>query len=123
MSHRKTPIFGPGSAIPGEAPSVRVRVGVFQVPSVGDGAVIGRLAPLSLVTMKKTLRLVSPEAFAGINVRDDKIGSILVRKAILRKISWRILTKIVLQDIKPLMTKSEILALHIEIEVGLGENL
>jgi hypothetical protein len=73
--------------------------------------------------MKKMLRLASPQPFAGIALRDDTVGSIFVRQAILRRMSWEMVKKIVMQTIKPSMAKSEILALYLEVEVGFGENM
>jgi hypothetical protein len=104
------------------APSLRVLARTFQIPLARDAMVIGRWAPVSREIMRDALKALALDTFAGIDIRDDKIRSILVRESVLRKIDWDLIQKIVQRDIKPLMEKSEILALKFEIEVVLGEN-
>ena len=116
-------LFGPKDAPFGTAPSMRLRLRTFQIPMIRDGAVIGRLAPLNQLSMKKTLRLMTREQFAGIDLIDDTIGSIVVRKSIVRKVGWERVREMVLLNIKPLMAKTEILALHLDLEIALGEKV
>jgi hypothetical protein len=98
----------------------RIRAKAFQVPPIRDAAVLGRLAPVSREVMQKTLRVMSSEPFVSLDVRDDTIASIFVRQTILRRISAERIKRIVLRSIKPLMAKTEILALNLEIEIELG---
>jgi hypothetical protein len=107
----------------GTVPSLRLRLRTFRMPPIGDGAVIGRQAPVGQSQMKKTLRLISHESFVGIDVRDSVVGAILVRESILRKIGWAKVREIVMRCIKPVMVKTEILALNLEVEVAIGESL
>jgi hypothetical protein len=122
MSLSKEYLFGTEYANHEAAAFARIRVRTFQVPPIRDGAVLGRLAPIGREIMLETLHLLSPEPFLAIDVHDDTVASIIVRKAILLRISPQSLEKIVLHSIKPVMAKTEILALHLEIEMELGEN-
>jgi hypothetical protein len=116
-------LFESEDANHGKIPLARLRVRTFPVPLLRDAAVVGRLAPLSHQGMKKMLRLASPQPFAGIALRDDTVGSIFVRQAILRRMSWATVKNLVLQTIKPSMAANEILALYLEVEVGFGEKV
>jgi hypothetical protein len=104
------------------APSVRVRVRALRIPLVRDAVVIGLWAPVTREVMTDALKVITPERFIGIDIQDDTISCILVREAVLRKISWDLIHRLVQEDIKPLMTKSEILALRLNVEVVFGEN-
>jgi hypothetical protein len=45
----------------------------------------------------------------------------LVRKSVLRKLGWKTVQRLVLVNVKPLMARTEILALRLEVEIALGE--
>ena len=79
-------------------------------------------APVSREVMAEILKVMTPEVFIGTDIRDDPVGSILVRETILRKIHWDSIHRIVRRHIKPLMTRSAVLALELEIEMVLGES-
>ena len=104
-----------------ELPEVRVRVRTFEIPLIRDVAVIGLAAPVNRVVMIKILGMMTPERFVGRDIRDPIVKSIVAREAVIRKIGWPMLIKIVRRDITRLMAKSEIVGLKLEIEVALAE--
>jgi hypothetical protein len=118
----KSNLSGPDSENCEVAPSVRVRARALHIPLAQDAVVMGLWAPISRKVMTDTLKVMTPETFIGIDIDDDTIKCILVRKSVLRKINWDLVQRIVRHDIKPLMAKSEILGLKLEVEVMLGEN-
>lgn len=67
--------------------------------------------------MGKALTLLTSTPFEHVAVEDDVIGDMLVRTAILRKISAEELVAFVLREIRPLMGPEEILHLHLDLEV------
>lgn len=103
------------------ASAVRIRVQTFRIPIIRDVAVIGVEAPVSRGAMEKILRIMTTEPFRGVDVHDNVIKSILVRERVIRRIGWPMVQRIVRRDVKPLMAKTEILALKLEIEVALSE--
>jgi hypothetical protein len=114
-------LFGSAAGSAGTVPSVRMRLRSFSLPPIRDVAVVGRRAPIKSGALNQALRLLSPESFVEIGICDSLIESILVRQAILRKVSSEIVSKMVLQNIKPIMTDTEIIVVHLEIEVALAE--
>jgi hypothetical protein len=114
-------LLGPDGVSHG-MPSIRVRLRAFQIPPIRDAAILGRDSPVKPVVMMRALKLMSREPFAVLHLEDDTVRSIFVRKSILRKIDWKMVERIVIKNIKPLMSRSEILAVSLEIEIALGEN-
>ncbi len=97
---------------------LRVRLGEFILPPIEDGLVLGRDSPIGPVAVGKALGLLTSTPFEHVPVEEDEvIGDLLVRSAILRKISSSDLVAFVLQEIRPLMGPEEILHLHLDIEL------
>ena len=100
---------------------LRARITEFSYPPVHDGVVIGKVAPLGLESFRKAITLLVPASFEHVPVTDDIVGDILIRSAILRRISVDALVSFVLRNIKPLMSGEEILHLDLQAEVELEE--
>ena len=97
---------------------MRARVTEFGYPPVHDALVLGKSAPLGTEAFRKALGLLVSSPFETFTLDDDDvIGSILVRSALLRRVSREKLIDFVVRDIKPLMTEREILHLDLQIEV------
>lgn len=96
---------------------LHVRLGEFVLPPIEDGLVLGRDSPIGPVAVGKALSLLTSTPFEHVPVEDDVIGDMLVRTAILRKISPPDLVAFVLREIRPLMGPEEILHLHLDLEV------
>lgn len=101
--------------------SVKARVGEFSIPPIRDGLVLGTNSPIGSVAMKRALELLVSSPFAHIEIQDDTISDILVRRAILRRISQEKLVDFVLRRVKPLMGPEEILHLELSAEVVIDE--
>ncbi len=99
----------------------RARLTEFVLPPIDDGLVLGRQSPIGHVAVGKALSLLSTTQFEHVPVEDEVIGDILVRSAILRKISAEQLRKFVLEEIKPLMGPEEIIHLDLKIEIGIDQ--
>lgn len=100
---------------------LRARVTEFSYPPVHDGVVIGKHAPLGLESFRKAITLLVPASFEHVPINDDIISDILIRSAILRRISLDALVSFVLRNIKPMMSGEEILHLDLHAEVELEE--
>lgn len=98
---------------------VRARLKEFVLPPIVDGLVLGRNSPIGHVAMGKALDLLSTTEFSHVAVEDDVIGDILVRTAILRKVSPEQIMKFVIDEVKPLMGDDEIIHLTLDVEVSL----
>lgn len=98
----------------------RARLTEFVLPPIDDGLVLGKHSPIGHVAVGKALSLLSTTQFEHVPVEDDVIGDVLVRSAILRKISAEQLRKFVLEEIKPLMGPEEIIHLDLKIEIEIG---
>ncbi|MGD0674058.1 MAG: hypothetical protein ABSC94_01485 [Polyangiaceae bacterium] len=103
----------------GAKATLRARVTEFAYPPVNDALVLGKSAPLGTEAFRRALGLLMSSPFVTISLDDDTIGSILVRSAILRRVSEAAFLDFVTRNVKPLMTAEEILHLdlHIEVEV------
>jgi hypothetical protein len=65
---------------------LRAHIKEFVLPPITDGLVLGRASPIGHVAVGRALSLLSTTAFEHIEIDDDVISDILIRKAILRKI-------------------------------------
>ncbi len=99
----------------------RARLKEFVLPPIDDGLVLGRRSPIGHVAVGKALSLLTTTQFEHVLVEDDVIGDVLVRSAILRKISPEQLRRFVLEEIKPLMGPEEIIHLNLEIEIEIDQ--
>ncbi len=99
-----------------------VRVTEFEIPPVADGLVLGKDAPIGYAAMSKALNLLIADHMQTLEVNDDVVSHIIIRRAILRRIPQDRLVAFVLQRVKPLMCAQEILHLHIKAEVVIEES-
>ena len=100
---------------------LRARVTEFSYPPVHDGLVIGKSAPLGLESFRRAISLLMTSTFEHVDLEDDVIGDILIRSAVLRRVSPERLITFVLQNVKPLMSGEEILHLDIHAEIEIEE--
>lgn len=96
---------------------VRSQISEFVLPPIDDGLVLGLHSPIGHVAVGKALSLLSTTPFEHLPVEDDVISDILVRTAILRKLSAEQLRAYVLDEIKPLMGPDEIIHLKLQVDV------
>ncbi|MBL3601736.1 MAG: hypothetical protein JMN25_18040 [gamma proteobacterium endosymbiont of Lamellibrachia anaximandri] len=99
--------------------TIRARITEFVLPPIDDGLVLGRRSPIGHVAVSRALSLLTTTPFEHVEVDDEVIGDVLVRSAILRKISVDQLREFVLSSIKPIMGADEIIQLNIEVEITL----
>ncbi|RTL47394.1 MAG: hypothetical protein EKK46_17740 [Rhodocyclaceae bacterium] len=101
--------------------TLRASLSEFILPPIDDGLVLGRLSPIGHVAIGKALSLLTTTAFEHVLVEDEIIGDILVRSAIMRKISPEQLVQFVLTHVKPIMGPEEIIHLDLVVEVSVEE--
>ena len=101
--------------------SIRAKMSEFDIPPIRDGLVLGKESVIGCVAMRRALELLHAAPFEHIEIEDDIISDILVRKGILRRMPEDKLITFVLQRIKPLMDEFEIMHLEITAEVHLSE--
>ncbi len=99
--------------------TIRAHLSEFVLPPIDDGLVLGKSSPIGHVAVGKALSLLSTTSFDHIPIEDDIIGDILVRTAIMRKVSKDQIVSFVLNEIKPLMGPEEIIHLDIDVEISL----
>lgn len=100
---------------------LRVRVQEFDIPPIHDGLVLGKDSPIGCVAIRKAIELLGNTNFAHIEVEDEVVSDIVVRRTILRRIPKDTLVAFVLDRIKPLMGPEEILHLDLAVELLLEE--
>ncbi|MBI1906529.1 MAG: hypothetical protein HYS20_09890 [Rhodocyclales bacterium] len=96
---------------------IRSQLSEFVLPPIDDGLVLGLQSPIGHVAVGKALSLLTTTLFEHVRVDDDVIGDIIVRKAILRKISADDLRTYVLEEVKPIMGPEEIIHLKLLVDV------
>lgn len=101
----------------------RAHIKEFVLPPISDGLVLGKRSPIGHVAVGKALSLLSTTAFEHIELDDDVIGDILVRRAILRKVPASQLKAFVVEEVKPAMGAEEIIHLSLEVELFLEQKL
>ena len=103
---------------------IRVRIKALEIPPVKDGIVIGKAAPIGVESMLRTLKLMSAERFARIELAGDPVVSdAIVRESVIRKLGQARLVEFITRRIKPLMAENELLMLDMEIEVVVEDTL
>lgn len=96
---------------------IRVRLRALEIPPIKDGLVIGVDAAIGGEAMTRTLRLMTPEKFERIVLKDDIVQELIVRTAILRKLGRERLLAFVFKRVKPVMAETELLLLDIDVEM------
>lgn len=98
---------------------IRAEMSEFVLPPIHDGLVLGKASPIGHVAVHRALGLLSTTSYDHVPIEDEVIGDILVRSAILRKISREHLIDFVLAEIKPYMGPEEIIHLELKVEIHL----
>lgn len=96
---------------------IRAQLSEFVLPPIDDGLVLGLQSPIGHVAIGKALSLLTTTPFQHVQVEDDVIGDIIVRTAIMRKISANELRTYVLEEVKPIMGPEEIIHLRLQVDV------
>jgi hypothetical protein len=102
---------------------VKMKAREFAIPPVTDALVIGVDAPIGSEALRRSITLLNGAPFDSIKFEDDTIDEMLVRSAILKKISRESLIAIVMKRIKPFMSLEEVIHLDIGIELSIEEVL
>ena len=102
---------------------VTARLKEFTIPPITDGLVIGKNTPIGVSALQKALRLLIPEEFDNIDVPDDIVGSILLRRSISRRLTERRIVPFLLKQVKPLMVDDDILHVQLETEFIVTQEL
>lgn len=101
--------------------NVALRVTEFEAPCVQDCLVIGRKASIGCEAFAKCLQLLQPSPFVCLHPDDEIITDIVIRSAILRRISEDKIIDLILKHVKPLMGEEEILHVDVNVEVLLEQ--
>ena len=83
--------------------SISVRVNEFTIPPVADGLVLGKDSPIGFAAISKALSLLIADNMQSVEVNDEVISHIIVRRGILRRVPQDRLVAFVLEQVKPLM--------------------
>lgn len=102
---------------------IQTRIKEFVLPPFRDGLVLGKSAPIGSKAMRQALELLVATPFEHIEIDDDIIQDIIIRKNLLRRISKDKLLAFVIRNIKPLMSEEEILYLELDVEVNFESEL
>lgn len=103
----------------GQRQIIRARAREFVLPPIVDGLILGRFSPIGHVAVGKALALLTTTPFEHVPIEDEVIGDVLVRSAVLRKVSAETLCGFIVAHVKPLMGPEEIMHLELEVEIAL----
>lgn len=103
----------------GHTAHLAARVRELRIPAIRDGLVLGKNARAGSFAVQKALQLLLDAPFVQLDIDDDIIGCILVRKELLLRVDQTGLIRFVLERIKPMMSGEEILELDLDIEIGI----
>jgi hypothetical protein len=99
--------------------NIQLRVRDFKIPLVRDAVVVGTEAPIGPQAMHRALDLMNGRPFERIEVDDETIAAVLVRQEILNRISQEELRQVVVQSIKGIMDRHEVLIEEVDAELVL----
>lgn len=97
--------------------ALHVRLSEFALPPIHDGLVLGCASPIGHVAVGRALSLLTTTPFTHLPIEDEVIADVLVRSAILRKLTPEELRRFVLEEIKPLMGPEEILHMRLDLDL------
>ncbi len=97
--------------------TIHARLREFVLPPIDDGIVLGRESPIGHVAIARALDLLSTIPYEHIPIEDEVIGDVLVRAALLRKLSADEIRAFVLREVKPHMGPEEIIHLELQVEL------
>jgi len=103
----------------GHITHLEARVRELRVPFVRDGLILGKNSRIGSFAVQKALHLLVDSPFTFLELDDDIVGGILVRRDLLLRVDQLGLTQFVLDRIKPIMCGEEILELDLDIEIGI----
>jgi len=102
--------------------SLSARVSQFDIPPISDGLVIGRESPIGFSAISKALNLLVADNFETIEMEDEAVSHVIVRRSVLRRIPQDRLVTFIMERVKPLMCAQEVLHLELEVEVVIEES-
>jgi len=102
--------------------TLTAKVTEFTIPPVSDGLVIGRDSPIGFAAISRALQLLVANQFQSIELGDDVISHVVVRRNLLRRIPEQKLIGFIRTRIRPLMSSDEILHLELTVEVRLEDS-
>lgn len=103
----------------GHTAHLEARVRELKVPFIRDGLVLGKNARVGRFAVQKALHLLVDSPFTQLELDDDIVGDVLIRKDLLLRIDQPALIQFILERIKPMMCGEEILELDLNIEIGI----
>lgn len=102
--------------------TIRASIREFVLPPIDDGLVLGRDSLIGHMAIARALNLLTVTPYEHVPIDDDVIGDVLVRSAVLRKLTADEVRDFVLREVKPLMGPEEILHLELDIKVHIEQD-
>ncbi|MDD5581447.1 MAG: hypothetical protein PHY16_19550 [Methylobacter sp.] len=99
---------------------ITASVGEYAIPPLKDMLVMGKQAPIGCIAMRRAIELLIKTPFEHIELEDDVISDILVRRRLLKRISRDGLVNFVMTHVKPLMGPEEVMHAEIDVKVLLS---
>jgi len=99
--------------------SVRVRMTLseFDLPPIQDAAVIGKDAAIDGASLLRCLGSLTVRGYERVTIEDDVIGDIIVRAEILKRVPRERLIRLIVQHVKPMMGRREVMKMTIATEI------
>jgi len=101
---------------------VRIRVKGLEMPPIKDGLLIGQKAAIGADAMLRTLGIMTHEPFERLGISDGVIEDVIVKSSILRKVGRERVARFVMNNLKPMMTPTELLMLDIYVEMTIEDS-
>lgn len=96
---------------------INLELSTFQIPPSGDALVIGKRCPIGSEAAKRMLESVAPNRFESIEIKDDIISSIFVKKYLFLRVNREKLIKAIVEEAKEIMGEECMIRIKCDITV------
>lgn len=103
--------------------TIDMELSTFEVPPAGDILVLAKYCPIGYEAAKRMLEVVAPNRFEFIQIDDDLIESIIVRKHLLLRVEKETLIKTILEEAKTIMGPNCMIRIKCEIQIKVKKEI
>jgi len=100
-----------------------MELSTFAIPPSGEVLVLGKRCAIGPQAAKRMLDTVSPGQFELIELDDDVIDGILVKKYLFLRADKETLIKAIIEESKPIMTDQSMITIKCDITVAVKREL
>lgn len=103
--------------------TIDMELSVFEIPPAGDVLVLARHCPIGQEAARRMLEAVAPDQFEFIEMDDEIVETIVVRKHLLLRVEKKRLLKAILEEAKPIMGPNCMLTIRCSVKISVKKDL